>query len=237
MELTDGAGVVGRYGEYEHRGERYLDPFDRESGVDAARAARALLDQRAGTRIAADEDVGRALIAGGGRLLRHAHQMAHDLVERPSWSAPPGYRLTDVDRPAADLVDAYRAAYAPDHVDHRDEPAEKSLADLESYVSGGEFGPLLRGSGLAVAADGTVAGAILLGTLPEDDSLSGPWVIEVFRHPAHRGVGRPLVGRALELIEASELGLMVSEGNPARGLYESLGFRLVESRLVVALDG
>jgi len=235
MELTDDEGLVGRYGEYEHRGKRYLDPFDRERGVEAARAARALLGQPPGTRIAADEAVGRALIAGGGRLVRHAHQMTHDLAERPSWSTPPGYRLTDVDRPAADLLDAYRGAYPPAHVDHRDEPAGKSLADLESYASGEEFGPLLRGSGLAVAADGTVGGAILLGTLPEDDALSGPWVIEVFRHPAHRGVGRALMKRALALADVPELGLMVSEGNPARGLYEALGFRLVESRLVVQL--
>jgi GNAT superfamily N-acetyltransferase len=175
------------------------------------------------------------LIAGGARLVRHAHQMSHDLAERPRWSDPPGHRLTGVDRPAADLADAYRAAYGPGHVDHRDEPLERSVADLESYLSGTEFGPLLAGSGLAVAEDGTVAGAILIGTLPEDDALSGPWVIEVFRHPAHRGVGRALMERALALADVAELGLMVTEGNPARGLYAALGFRLVDSRLVVQL--
>jgi len=137
-------------------------------------------------RIAGDEPLGRALVATRGRPLRHAHLMSHDLAERPAWSDPPGYRLTDVDRPAADLLDAYRAAFPPDHVDHRDEPPERAPADLEGYISGRTFGPLLAGSGLAMAPDGTVAGAILLGTLPGDPPVNGPWVIELFRHPAHR---------------------------------------------------
>jgi ribosomal protein S18 acetylase RimI-like enzyme len=31
------------------------------------------------------------------------------------------------------------------------------------------------------------------------------------------------------------LGLIVTEGNPARGLYDALGFRLVSTRMVVEL--
>jgi GNAT superfamily N-acetyltransferase len=234
--LSDADGPVGRYDRGERMGQVYADLFEREPGVSAERAARAVLEQLRGWRIAADEPLGRELIAAGGKALRHAHLMSHDLAERPRWREPAGYRLTDVDRPGAALVDAYRAAFPPGHVDHRpDETPEKARAVLDGYVAGREFGPLLRGSGLAVAPDGSVVGAILLGTLPGDPPLNGPWLIEVFRHPDHRGVGRALIERALALADVPVLGLMVTEGNPARGLYEELGFKVVHSALVVQL--
>jgi GNAT superfamily N-acetyltransferase len=234
--LLDAAGApVGRYDHDERGGVVYADLFAREPGVSAEHAAVAVLADLRGMRFAGDEELGRELIAAGGKALRHGQLMTHDLAERPSWSHPPGYRLTDVDRPATDLVDAYVAAFAPGHVDHRDEPRESALATLEGHVSGTEFGPLLRGSGLAVASDDTVVGAIVLGTLPGEPPLNGPWLIEVFRHPAHRGVGRALCERALALVDAPALGLIVSEGNPARGLYETLGFRLVHTVLVVQI--
>jgi ribosomal protein S18 acetylase RimI-like enzyme len=228
--LRDGAGPVGTYERDERGGAVYADLFRREPGVSAERAARAVLADLRGMRIAGDEALGRALIAAGGKATRHGHLMSHDLAERPVWSEPPGYRLTDVDRPAADLLDAYVAAFPPAHVDHRPEP----LADLEKDLAGAEFGPLLRGSGLAVRGD-AVVGALLLGTLPGDPPFNGPWVIELFRHPEHRGIGRALLERGLALIDGPALGLMVTEGNPARILYERLGFRLVHTALVVQI--
>ncbi len=233
--LRDAAGPVGSYDRDERDGVVYADLFRREPGVSAARAARAVLADLRGMRIAGDEALGRALVDAGGRATRHAHLMSHDLAERPEWHEPPGYGLTDVDRPAADLVDAFRAAYPPGHIDHREESDEQVLALLDGYVEGREFGPLRRGSGLAVAPDGAVVGAILIGALPGDPPLNGPWIIEVFRHPDHRGVGRALLERALAITDVRTLGLMVTEGNPARGLYERLGFRLVHTALVVQI--
>jgi GNAT superfamily N-acetyltransferase len=232
--LRDADGPVGSYERDERGGHVYADLFRREPGVSPERAARAAFAELRGMRVAGDEPLGRALIAAGGRAVRHAHLMSHDLAERPERRGPPGYRLTDVDRPAVDLLDAYRAAYPPEHPDHRDEPPERSLADLESYLDGTAFGPLLRGSGLAVQGD-AVAGAILVGTLPGDPPVNGPWVIELFRHPSHRGVGRALLERALALADGPALGLMVTEGNPARRLYEALGFRHVLTALVVQI--
>ena len=233
--LRDASGPVGTYDHDERGGHVYADLFRREPGVSVERAARAVLADLRGMRIAGDEPLGRALIAAGGEALRHAHLMSHDLSERPPVPEPPGYGLTDVDRPAADLMDAHRAAYPTGHVDHRDESPERTLADLENYVTGREFGPLLRGSGLAVAPDGAVVGAILIGTLPGDPPLNGAWVIEVFRHPAHRGIGRALLERALAITDVPALGLMVTEGNPARRLYERLDFRVVQTALVVQI--
>ena len=80
-----------------------------------------------------------------------------------------------------------------------------------------------------------MVGAILLGTLPGDPPENGPWVIELFRHPAHRGIGRPLLERALALTPVPVLGLIVTEGNKARALYEDLQFKLVLTTLVVQL--
>jgi GNAT superfamily N-acetyltransferase len=237
--LLDAAGApVGRYERLEREGAVYADLFARAPGVTVDRAAEAVLAQLRGMRIAGDEPLGRALIAAGGTPIRHAHLMSRDLAVDPApprWPDPPGARLTDVDRPAADIVDAFRAAYPPGHPDHRDEPRERSQADLETWISGRDFGPLLAGSGLAVARDGSVAGAILLGTLPGDAPENGPWVIELFRHPAHRGVGRPLLQRALALATVPTLGLIVTEGNPARALYEDVGFRHVLTTVVVQI--
>jgi ribosomal protein S18 acetylase RimI-like enzyme len=57
----------------------------------------------------------------------------------------------------------------------------------------------------------------------------------VFRHPAQRGVGRALCERALALVDAPALGLIVTEGNWARRLYQELGFRPRQTALVVQL--
>jgi GNAT superfamily N-acetyltransferase len=237
--LLDAGGTpVGRYERLEREGAVYADLFAREPGVTVEQATEAVLAGLRGMRVAGDEALGRALVAAGGKPIRHAHLMSRDLAGDPApkqWRDPPGARLTDVDRPAADLLEAFRAAYPPGHPDHRDEPPTRTLADLESWISRAAFGPLLDGSGLAVAPDGRVAGAILLGTLPGDPPENGPWVIELFRHPAHRGVGRPLLERALALATVPTLGLIVTEGNRARGLYEALGFRHVLTTLVVEI--
>jgi ribosomal protein S18 acetylase RimI-like enzyme len=234
--LLDAAGApVGRYDHDERHGVVYADLFQREPGVSVEHAAATVLADLRGMRVAGDEALGRELVAAGGQPLRHAHLMSHDLSDRPTLPDVSGYRLTDVDRPAADLMAAFFAAYAPGHPDHRAETYERAHAAIDGYLKGSEFGPLLRGSGLAVAPDGAVAGAMLIGTLPGDPPLNGPWVIEVFRHPAHPGVGRALIERALAIADVPALGLMVTEGNPARGLYERLGFRQVVSFLVVQL--
>jgi GNAT superfamily N-acetyltransferase len=239
--LLDASGApVGRYDHDERDGAVYADLFEREPGVGVEHAAAVVLAELRGMRIAGDEPLGRALVAAGGRPLRHAHLLSRDLradPAPPAWTEPPGVRLTDVDRPAADLVEAFRAAYPPGHLDHRHEPPERSQADLAEML-GGRYGPLQPGSGLAIAGDRRVAGAVLLGTLPGDPPKNGPWLIELFRDPSYRGVGRPLLERALALATGAglpALGLAVTDANPARGLYEALGFRLVTTTLVVQI--
>jgi ribosomal protein S18 acetylase RimI-like enzyme len=208
--------------------------FDREPGVGADRAAAAVRSELPGWRIAADEELGRALIAAGGTQRRHGHLYSFDLSRKPTgWDAPPGITLKDIDRPAADLVAARLAAYPPGHPDLVHLPDDNE-AELHQLIYGGAFGPLLAGSGIAVADGGAVVGAIILGTMPGDPPRNGPWIVDVFRDPAYRGVGRALLRRALALATVDTLGLVVTDGNDAaRRLYEAVGFELVSSAIVV----
>ena len=238
--LLDAAGTpIGRYDEGLRSGIPIADLFEREPGVSAEQAATAVLADLRGWKIAGDEALGRALIAAGGQKLRHGHLYSYDFVRRPpptTWAAPPGIELTDIDRPAADLVEARRAAYPSSHPDFGDVP-EDDEAELDQLIYGGLYGPLLAGSGLAVAEDGAVVGAIILGTIEGGDPpLYGPWVIDIFRAPGQRGVGSALLARALALATVETLGLIVTEGNDgARRLYEALGFDHLSSAIVVQI--
>jgi ribosomal protein S18 acetylase RimI-like enzyme len=236
--LSRAGAPIGRFDEGVRDGVPMADLFDREPGVGAEAAAAAVRAELPGWRIAADEPLGRALLASGGTKRRHGHLYSYDFVRRPpprTWSAPPGIRLTDIDRPAADLVPAEVAAYPPDHPDAELVPEDRE-AELHALIYGEQYGPLLAGSGLAVDERGDVVGAIILGTIPGDPPRNGPWVIDIFRDPAYRGVGRALLARALALATVDTLGLIVSEGNDAaRALYEAVGFELLSSAIVVQL--
>ena len=237
--LLDAAGApIGRYDHGERDGVPIADLFDREPGVTAEQAAAAVLAELRGMKIAGDEELGRALIAADGTTLRHGHLYSYDFRRNPppkTWDEPPGIRLTDIDRPVADMVPSREAAYPPGHPDHGAVP-EDMETELNHYIYGGQFGPLLPGSGLAVAGDDTVVGGIVLATIPGDPPRNGPWIIDIWRDPACPGVGRALLQRALALAPVETLGLIVTEGNdPARRRYESLGFTLVSSALVVQI--
>jgi hypothetical protein len=168
-------------------------------------------------RIAGPEDLGRALVARGGRLHRHSHAYTHDLVALPSIDDT--YELTPVNRPASELLPVYLAAFGPGHPDRIE--GREAAKHLEGIVAG-RLGGLLEGSGLAIV-DGAVVAAVLVGTITDTaPPFGGPWIMEVFS--TARGAGRALLARALHNTNGS-LGLAVTEGNPAVRVYEALGFR------------
>jgi GNAT superfamily N-acetyltransferase len=242
--LLDAAGrEVARFQEAQRDGRRVADLF--ELSVPAADALATVLADLAGWRVSAVEDFGRVLVDAGGRPRRHGHVLSRDLTRDPAppeWLDPPvpaGLRLTPVDRPALDLARACFAAYPRDHPDYDHIPSpEHPEIELEEIVSGRLMGRLLDCSGLAVHEGGAVVGAILVNLTDGEPPTGGPWVSQLFRDPDVPGIGGPLLRRALAVATRDglpALGLAVTEGNPARRLYEAHGFAAVLSSLTVEL--
>jgi GNAT superfamily N-acetyltransferase len=232
-KLVDADGLpLARFVHVERDGRVVADLFELEVPVE--RALPTIMAELTGMRVAGPEPLGRALVAAGGIPARHAHVYSHDLRERPTPRLSAGLRFAAADRPAADLLPAYLAAYPRDHVDAHVLAGEDSGAHLARILGGG-FGRPLEGSGLAVDADGRVVGAILVNEFAEaPPPFGGPWVMELFRAPGARGAGRALLQRALSLTSGT-LGLAVTHGNPAERLYVALGFKRVFTAFSVDL--
>lgn len=177
-------------------------------------------------------DVARAqaLIAAGGSLQRHAHQMRLALPVRgwdedeflpfaPDASPPVPWR---------DALPSFEAAYPPDHPDHM--PGGAALIDsyLVPYTAGAELGPLICHASAFAIRDGHVYGGIVVVDRPGE----GPWVCDIWRDPvsAYAGTGAALLRwSAARLDGFASLGLVVTVGNDAAlRAYERVGF-VIES--------
>jgi len=240
--LVDGEGRrLGRFLAAENEGRRRAELFELEAGVEPAVAA--IRSELAGWFVVGDERLGHALVAAGGRLVRHSHVLSRDLRAEPATSAgalPDDLELHPADRPAADLVPAYRSAFSPEHIDGAARVDEDPLRELERILEGRAVGPVLECSGLAVDAAGDVCAAVLITDSGGRPPLGGPWIAECFRDrlPRHAGAGRALLEQTLLRATRNGLpaiGLAVTDGNRARDLYAALGFRDVITALSVEL--
>ncbi|HEX5746843.1 MAG TPA: GNAT family N-acetyltransferase [Archangium sp.] len=219
-------------------GRPWADLAWRMPHVDAARCADVLCSTLRGWVLSTeDEALGTELIGRGARILRHAHGYSRDLRAAPApsaWSAPEvpaGLRLTGVERTAEELARLLLVAYPPGHPDCFGWTPTEARQEVAGILAGKVLGPLLPCSGLALDGD-KVVGVCLVTLRDGTPPHGGPWVIEVYRHPAPRyaGAGAALLRRALWLATRAELpalSLVVSDGNPARRVYERLGFRHV----------
>jgi hypothetical protein len=232
--LADGAGtLLARFLPDEQDGRPTAHAFELETSLEQALPA--ILRDLRGWRIGADEALGTALLAAGARPVRHLHLLRRDLRAAPATrasAAPAGLDLRPADRPAEDLVDAFRAAFPPSHPDG---PREHPRTELATILSGA-LGPLLDASALAVDGEGRVRAAVLVTASP----VTGPWIMECFRDPgpSYAGAGRALLERALlhaTRAGLATLGLTVTHGNPAQRLYDALGFANVRTVLSVDL--
>jgi ribosomal protein S18 acetylase RimI-like enzyme len=177
----------------------------------------------------------RARLGDGGRVERHFVRMALDLTQPlPKAPMPAGFVAAPV---RADRVAAYArvvcAAYVAGHPDHQiedDDPAAAALV-IAGYLHGDEPGPWIEEASLhAVGPDAGMAAVLVASEYsPDGGDPHQPWITELAVDPwwAGRGVGPALViGAAERLVERGDrtLGLAVTMGNPARLLYERLGF-------------
>ncbi|MEV7774651.1 GNAT family N-acetyltransferase [Kitasatospora sp. NPDC086791] len=239
----DGDGTpVLRYQLGEREGRPWADLLEvLDASADAAGFIRAELP---GWVVSGSPELGRRLLADGATVLRHAHTFRRDLRAGPppaDWAGAPlreGLRPVPCDRAPEELFEAWRAAFGPGHVDHFPGDDAQALADrLGLLLAGRAIGPVLPSSVLAVdAEDRVVAGVVLT------DRGGLPWIADVFRHPqrGYRGLGADLLRRTVADAAArglADVHLVVSEGNPARRLYESLGFLLQETSLTVTVPG
>jgi GNAT superfamily N-acetyltransferase len=245
--LLDGHGrVLARFTAGDRDGRPIADRLERAPGVPLDAVVAAIGSDLPGWIVAGDEELGRALLAAGGRGRRHAHLRSRDLRAAPAGppsAAPPGVRIGPLDRDAAALAAVYAAAYPPEHPDWTyGAPPADPQADLADILAGRTVGPVLACSRLAVDAAGAVAGALIVTEAEGEPPVGGPWVAELFRRPGPelRGTGRALLEAGLAEAGAAglpTLGLAVTEGNPAERLYAALGFERVLTTLVVVVAG
>lgn len=203
-----------------------------------------LLASRPGWVVVGAEGLGGALAEAGADWVRHTHQMLRDLradPPDPAWSRPllpDGMRLTDVPAgrkaPLADLHELTVHAYPPGHPDH-----EPDMSEVDAYTEAllrDRTSPLCPASALVRDGD-HLAAAILI-----NDAAAGPWIGNVMRDPDPRyaGLGSLLLRHAMATAAGHDdqtLGLAVSHANPARRVYERLGFRTLATYATVVLPG
>jgi GNAT superfamily N-acetyltransferase len=202
----------------------------------AAEVAPVALEALRGHRVVTESDEFVALlVAGGGTVQRRAHNYEHDLATvPPEWAespAPQGFRLSpDVDPEG--LVAAHAAAYPPGHPDHR--PELDHAGELRWLLSGTVIGATVRPATWQLDGPDGPCGAVVVCERYSTVKPTGTWVLDVFVDPRHagRGLGGLLLRRAIGGAAAAgypNMGLVVTDANPARAVYERLGFVLVRS--------
>lgn len=174
-----------------------------------------------------------ALLSHGCTLKRHAYAMSLDLTTTPQQvEAHQPLDLSTVfieNLSAEELFDSWYAAYPSTHPDFLAGSRDRLIVEnLQPLLDRSLLGANHRSSRAVLLNESVIAGIII--SLREGKApYGGPWVSEIWCTPQHqhRGIGRSLLWMAIaELSEDgfTSLGLAVSHGNPAKKLYESLGF-------------
>ncbi|MFC0554222.1 GNAT family N-acetyltransferase [Planotetraspora thailandica] len=235
QSITNGDGTpVISYEEGVRDGLPWADNLE----VHAPGAADLVMSRLRGWIVSAPEELSGELIARGARLVRHAHVMTCDLAGRAASGVlpPSGFRFVPCDRAPEEVFPAWLAAYPPGHPDHRRRDADDGLREeLTPLMRGEKLGTLHPSSTLAVDAEDKVVAGVLI-----NDWQGTAWISEVFRHPdtSPSGLGAAVLATALDKAAADGLpavGLAVTHTNPARRVYERLGFTVVQTSVTVTV--
>lgn len=236
IELTDAGEVLGRF----HRFD--ADPpaaelFEPLADID--RVVQAVFDDLADWNLTTtDETFADALVRRGAAPTRHFSLMSVDLttsgVAAGDENFPPFLEARPLgtdDLVPPQVAELVRSAYPAGHPDAEQGTDDDIIRDIQRAQSGGRLGPLMDQSAIFFDADRPAA-MLLVNRVPGDPPLGGPWVTDICRAPDPRyaGLGRTILMRVMRLLrDAGEpaLSLAVTVGNPARALYESLGFTVV----------
>lgn len=155
-------------------------------------------------------------------------------IERKTWHSPlvPGYSLAPWERSRLDEVTHLVLAGNRGTTEERLLPGMDhfdGMRDIFLDVLNGKWGPVdTQASALVVDSGGALVGMILTSLTPDRVGF----VIDVNVAPAHRrrGIARALMNHTIGVLKAhgaDEVQLGVTTANPARLLYEDLGFKLV----------
>jgi mycothiol synthase len=228
--LVDELGrAVARFQVTSEGGERVVRHLQPAAGMSADQAARVAVAELGGCRVkSTDEGVARALIGAGCTLVRAATDMHRDpRAPIPAVAMPAGWRLVAHDWDD-DLAVALQEAYGPDHPDRSDR-----VARLRSLTEGERGLVVLPGATVRLQdPSGRSQGQVFtVGPVPWGSEPTS-WVLDLAVSPGGqgRGFGAALLAYAISGTRDAGLttaGLTVTDGNPARRLYDRMGFRPV----------
>jgi hypothetical protein len=227
-ELSDDGGPVLRYVE----GVRDLLPIADRATVAPGRtvieAVASAMSQLPGWKLATeDPELAEAMIAAGAVQTRHAYVMSAD----PSMhrDAPVVEIVPRSSIDVREFLPGWLASLPPGHPDHEDGTHEEIIERCWDWYDEPQWlAREHRSSGLVVS-DGRVVAGIIISLRPQPVPYGGPWVHDVWRVPGESvpGTGAALIAQAMRLLDEdglTTLGLAVSAGNPARRVYDRLGF-------------
>lgn len=221
-------------------------------GTDLGRLATVATRDLGGVRVVTRGGEAAALIEAGATVVGTEIAMVRGrLQEDPPplrWAAP--HLTADLNAVGVeavslgDIAAAQRLAFGPDHPDHRSTLEAQEAGQLEALLAGELLGPLYPDASTAVVdAEGHLV-ACLLATQWEgigEEWPGGPWLANVFTVPGTPLLlGRALLARAVAVaaLDGHEaVGLTVSATDPARRLFQRLGFGDAFSRVTLDLPG
>lgn len=155
-------------------------------------------------------------------------------IQGKEWLSPlaPGYSFAPWERSRLDEVTHFVVANNHGTTEERLLPRMdhfEGMREILLDVLNGKWGPIdQQASGLVVDTIGTVVGMILVSLTPDHVGF----VVDVNVNHTHRrrGIARAMMNRAIQVLvshDAEEVQLGVTTANPARQLYEDMGFTLV----------